>query len=114
MQKNLRIIKFRLLQFNASNFITNTPQDDIPANRVITKVTPDENDAYPEERTLNTDQYTLDLEVRDRSTVLLEKLKFVGEILERYKNDNSALAAVEQSSTNKKIKLEKKIPKLGL
>jgi len=108
LQKNLRVIKFRLLQFKASNFVTDTSQDDIPASGVITKVTPEENDAYPQERTLDPDQYTFELEVRDRSTVLLEKLKFIGEILERYKNDNSALAAVEQSSTIRGMKLDKK------
>jgi len=107
LQKNLRVIKFCLLRFKASNFLTNTPQDDISANRVITKVTHEENDAYLQERTLDTDQYTFELEICDRSTVLLEKLKFVGEILERYKNDNFALAVVKQSTGNKKLKLEK-------
>lgn len=58
--------------------------------------------------TIDSDQYTLQVEVRDRSAVLLEKLKFIGELLERYKHESSALSVVEKYSFNKKSRLEKK------
>lgn len=106
LQKHLRVIKLRLIQFKASHLIANTPQDDAPSSKVVTKVSPGENIAYSQEKTLDSGQYTLQVEVRDRSAVLLEKLKFVGEVLERYKYENSALSVVEKHSFNKK-RLEK-------
>lgn len=59
LQKHLRIIKLLLIQFKASHLIASTSQDDAPSSKVVTKVSPEENIAYSQEKTLDSGQYTL-------------------------------------------------------
>jgi hypothetical protein len=106
LRKNLRIARLRLVEFEISGSISNVSKADTTSSAVTTKINPKENTVYPKENTLDASQYTLEVRVHDKSTILLEKLKFISKVLEKYKDENSALSVLENYYSGKNPKLD--------
>lgn len=101
LKKYLRIAKYRLMEFRASNSIVNLSK---PATGTTTKIDPQENKTYPKAYTLDADQYAL--EVNNKPLETLEKLKFVDSILAKYKVED-VLSPSPQANVVSKKKIEK-------
>lgn len=91
LKRYLRIAKYRLMEFRASNSIVNRSK---PATGITTKIDPQENRTSPEAYTLDA-QYAL--EVNNKPSETLEKLKFVDSILAKYKVEDKVEAPLSPS-----------------
>lgn len=105
LKKYLRIAKFRLMEFRVSNSIFNTSKADKYSNKLITKLNSQQNINYSKEYTLDKNEFTLEVEVNGRTVQVLEKLKFIDNVIAKYKAEKYALTTLEDV-TGKGVKAD--------
>jgi hypothetical protein len=89
LKKNLRMARMRLTEFRASNLFIDISKAKARPDNSITVIVPQDDKNYPDEYTLEANQYTSEVEVGDQFAAILEKLKFVDSILARYQVQRS-------------------------
>lgn len=85
LQRYLSIARMRLMEFKTSNRIVRRSPPQAPPGQLVTRIRG--NGDYAAEYTLASDQYTIEVEAGDQSLSVLEKLKFVDQVLARYKSE---------------------------
>lgn len=101
LKKYLRIAKMRVMEFKASNLIIKKPKTNTSSSSITTRISSEEDVNYPNEYTLNTDQYSSETEASEKIIKLLEKLRFVDSILDKYKVQQSTSFATLSSVDTK-------------
>jgi len=110
LKKYLRIARFRLMEFRASNSMVNLSKPNHQSSDITTKISPNENILYPDAYTLGPDQYTSEVAINNQPSLILDKLRFIDSVLARYKVDKTeptSLQTVVNSSGGKVEKPEK-------
>jgi hypothetical protein len=82
LQKYLNLARMRLMEFKASNLIVRRSERQAPPGQLTTRIS--STGDYRAEYTLASDQYTVEIEAGQDSLSLLEKLRFVDDVLSRY------------------------------
>jgi len=95
LKKHLRTAKFRLMEFRASNSIFNPSQSGNYSNKSITRLDPKKTINYSKEYTLEKSEYTLEVEVNGRTAQVLEKLKFIDNVIAKYKPKKYAITTLD-------------------
>jgi len=85
LQKSLNIARMRLMEFKISNRMVRRSEASAAPGQLVTRI--QRNGDYATEYTLASDQYTIEVEAGERSPSVLEKLKFVDQVLARYKSE---------------------------
>lgn len=95
LRRYLNIARMRLMEFKASNLVVRQPKPKEPPGALTARINRQGNGDYASEYTLESDQYTLELEMVDKPAELLEKLKFVDSVLSKYQGKpvNSPVAS---------------------
>jgi len=108
LKKYLRIARFRLMEFKASNSMVNIAKSDIQFSDITRKIGSKENPSYEDTYTLGPDQYTSEMSI-NKPTLILDKLRFIDNVLTRYKADKAEpnLPKVVDSPDKKVEKREK-------
>ena len=105
LKKNLRIARLRLIEFKASNSMFNKSKTDSSASGSLTKISSRETAVYPQLNTLDANQYTLEVEINNRPP-FLEKLRFVDNILARYKAESANSIVVSRNADETQARVQ--------
>lgn len=89
LKKYLRIARFRLMEFRASNSMVNPAKLNNQSSEITTKIGSKETITYPTDYALRPDQYTSEVAIDNKPTLILEKLRFIDNVLARYKTDKA-------------------------